>query len=253
MRNRRFRNRDWSDPEWQEEMKLHHEHRQKNKRFFGMALAVVGLAWIATIVMKISLEFDNVWPYGAIILGLLIGIKNGFRRSPWWLLIIIGAANLVDRYYPNHQELIWASSLVVGGIVIAMRPLNKPCAKRWNVDKVISTDANLNMDITFGGRKEVITAKDFKGGVISVTFGGCEINFMQADFAGPEAILDLRISFGGVEVIVPSHWEIRNEISPSFGNVEDERTIQTATSSENRKVLILRGSCSFGNIEIKSY
>jgi len=109
------------------------------------------------------------------------------------------------------------------------------------------------MDITFGGRKEVVTTKDFKGGVVSATFGGVELNFMQADFTGPTAVLDLRVSFGGVEIIVPSNWDIQNEINPSFGNVEDERSMQTPSSPENRKTLILRGNCSFGSVEIKSY
>jgi beta-galactosidase/beta-glucuronidase len=76
---------------------------------------------------------------------------------------------------------------------------------------------------------------------------------MQADIVDSPAILDLKVSFGGVEIIVPSHWHVQNEINPSFGNVEDERNIQTASSLENKKVLILRGTCSFGNVEIKSY
>ena len=57
-----------------------------------------------------------------------------------------------------------------------------------------------------------------------------------------------------MELIVPSHWEIQNEIETTLGNVEDHRAIRTGTSStEERKVLILRGSCSFGSVEIKSY
>ena len=69
----------------------------------------------------------------------------------------------------------------------------------------------------------------------------------------PSVVLDLRVSFGGVEMVVPSNWEIQNEISPSFGSVEDERVIKTGSGYEQKKILILRGSVSFGSIEIKSY
>ncbi len=117
----------------------------------------------------------------------------------------------------------------------------------------INTESSLNVDVTFGGKKEVITSKDFKGGIVTVTFAGCEVNLVQADFTEPSVILDCRVSFGGVELILPSHWEVQNEVSPSFGSVEDARTIQTPASGENKKLLILRGSCSFGSIEIKSY
>ena len=75
----------------------------------------------------------------------------------------------------------------------------------------------------------------------------------QADFTESSVVLDFRVSFGGVEMVVPSHWEIQNEVASSFGSVEDERTVQTATTNENKKLLILRGTVSFGSIEIKSY
>jgi len=253
MRRRDFRNADWSDPKWQENVREYQAQRQRGKRLFGIGVALVGLAWILVIVMHISLEWERVWPYVLILVGLLLGVKHNFSRSPWWVLIVIGAANIVEMYYPNHEELLWASALVLAGIVIAMRPARRPCTPRWKMDKTINNDANLNMDITFGGRKEVVTTKDFKGGVVSATFGGVELNFMQADFTGPTAVLDLRVSFGGVEIIVPSNWDIQNEINPSFGNVEDERSMQTPSSPENRKTLILRGNCSFGSVEIKSY
>jgi hypothetical protein len=67
-------------------------------------------------------------------------------------------------------------------------------------------------------------------------------------------ILNVKVSFGGVELVVPSHWELQNEIETTFGSVEDHRSIRTPQSSgEEKKVLILRGNCSFGSVEIKSY
>jgi hypothetical protein len=108
--------------------------------------------------------------------------------------------------------------------------------------------------VTFGGRKEIVTSKDFRGGNISATFAGCEVNMIQADSTTQPMVINLKVSFGGVEIIVPSHWELQNEIEPTFGSVEDHRSIRTpASASEEKKVLVLRGSCNFGSIEIKSY
>ena len=125
-----------------------------------------------------------------------------------------------------------------------------------NAMQVVTSNENmLNVDVTFGGRKEIVTSKEFKGGNISATFGGCEINMIQADATEQPMVLNLKVSFGGVELIVPSHWELQNEIEPTFGSVEDHRAIRTSSStiSEVKKVLILKGNCSFGSIEIKSY
>ena len=251
MRGRHFRNGDWSDPKWQDQVKLYQDRRQRNMRFFGIGVAICGILWIInTTVFKI--DADRLWPVAIILVGLLIGIKNNFRNAAWWILILIGGGNLMEEFPGFNKDIIWAGVFVVVGLIIAFRPRRNRCGPQFKTDNVISAESTLNIDVVFGGRKEMITSKDFSSGNISVTFGGCELNFMQADIES-SAVLDLRVSFGGVEIIVPSHWQIQNEISPAFGNVEDERNIQTGVVSENRKVLILKGSCSFGNVEIKSY
>ena len=253
MRRNRFNRNDWSDPQWQEHMKEHVERRQRFGSLFGIALALVGLIWMAKLIFHLPFDWLTEWPFILIVVGLLIGIKNGFRNSAWWILCLIGGANLVDDYFPQYNDYIWPLALILGGIAIALRPRNKNkyCKPGFQVNNSITADNSFNIDVTFGGRKEMITAKDFKGGSVNVAFGGCELNFMQADIE-ETAILDLKVSFGGVEIIVPSHWHIQNEINPSFGGVDDERSIQTA-QGEVRKTLILKGSCAFGHIEIKSY
>lgn len=243
---------------YQGDYKQFRENRHRSRIFFGVALAVVGLALMLTtmhILPCIDLEFS--WPAILIIIGIFIGIKNGFRNNAWWILIVIGIANFTPQFMimnRSSRDFAWPAIIIIIGLAIALRPRRDRCyTKQKGMTTSINTESTLNIDVTFGGRKEVVTSKDFKGGTVSVTFAGCEINLTQADFTEPSVILDCRVSFGGVEIIVPSHWDIQNEINPSFGSVEDERTIQTATNYETRKTLILRGNCSFGSIEIKSY
>ena len=119
---------------------------------------------------------------------------------------------------------------------------------------ITSTESALNIDVTFGGRKEIVTSKEFRGGNVSTTFGGTEINLIQADSTTQPMVLNISVTFGGIELIVPSHWELQNEIEPTFGSVEDHRAIRTSTiTTEDKKILILKGSCNFASIEIKSY
>ena len=250
MRNRNFNQVDLK--QWQ-------ERRQKNKVFFGIALAVVGFIMLLKsmgVIPYYMLRFHTSWPIILIAVGAFLGIKNNFRRNAWWILILIGAANLTPQFMIMGQpssHFVWPAMIILAGIVIAVRPHRSHCIPRaGDISTAINTDSTLNIDLTFGGRKEIVTSKEFKGGMVNVTFAGCEINLTQADFAESAAVIDFRVSFSGVEVIVPSHWDVQNEVSPSFGSVEDERTLQTA-AGDNKKTLILRGTCSFGSIEIKSY
>ena len=241
-----------------EDFRQFREHRQRSRVFVGITIAVAGLILMLTTMRVLPcIDLENSWPAILIVTGIFIGIKSGFRRNAWWILVLVGIANFTPQFMimgRPSRDFAWPVGIIIVGLAIALRPRRERCYPRAaKMATTINTDSTLNLDVTFGGKKEVITSKDFKGGAVTVTFAGCEINLTQADFAEPTAVIDFRVSFGGVEIIVPSHWDIQNEISPSFGSVEDERTIQTGPSNETRKVLILRGNCSFGSIEIKSY
>jgi len=250
MRNRNFY-RDRGD------FKKYRENRQKNRVFFGMGIVIVGiLLFLHEMGILPYFNIEDSWPAILIIIGVLIGLRTGFRRNAWWILILIGIANLTPQFMimgKPSSNFVWPAAIIVVGIAIALRSRRDRCYPHAPMDSTVNTDSTLNIDVTFGGKKEIVTSKDFNGGNVSVTFAGCEINLNQADITAPSAVMLFQVSFGGVELVVPSHWEVQNEINPSFGSVEDARTIQTGTISENKKVLILRGNCSFGSIEIKSY
>ena len=239
------------------DFKKYREHRQRNRSFFGIGIAIVGiLLFLHTMGVLPYFDPEDSWPIILIIIGVLIGIKNRFQRNAWWILIIVGLANLIPQFTimgKPSSHYAWPAGIIIVGLAIAFRSRRDVCTPKYPMESNINNDSTVNIDVTFGGKKEVITSKDFRGGQVTVTFAGSELNLTQADFSEPSVVLVCQVSFGGVEIIVPSHWEVQNEISPSFGSVEDARTIQTGTINENKKILILRGSCSFGSIEIKSY
>jgi len=246
----------------EERLKKFREERQRNRMFFGIGMALVGLLLLLRsmdLIPRFSIAFS--WPVILIVIGIFIGIKRHGRSNAWWILILIGAINLTPQFMimgKSSAQFVWPAMVIVAGLAIAFRPRRTdkclPGQRRGRyMDTTVNNATNLSIDVTFGGKKEVVTSKDFKGGVISVTFAGCEVNLTHADFNEPSIVLDCHISFGGLELILPSHWDVQNEVDPSFGSVEDLRTMQTATTSESRKLLIIRGNCSFGSIELKSY
>ena len=113
-----------------------------------------------------------------------------------------------------------------------------------------SSEDYIDATTVFGGIQKTIVSKDFKGGDITIFMGGSEINMAQADINGTVAI-DITQIMGGTKLIVPSHWEIRSNITSVFGNVEDKRQQDRVTNPA--KVLIIDGTSVFGGIEIKNY
>lgn len=239
-----------------------HQYRRDrggDKTVFGIIIAIIGAVLLLRTLDIIPFFYvRSLWPVALIIIGITIGIKNKFVNPGSWILIFLGTVNLIPRmeigngHYTN--ELIWPFALILAGLFIVFRSRKKKyLMERTNINMITNNESVLNLDVTFGGRKEIITSKDFKGGTVSATFAGAEVNLMQADSLTQPIVLDIRVAFGGVELIVPSHWEIQNEITPAFGSVEDHRVIRTPNPGEEKKVLSLKGSCSFGSIEIKSY
>jgi predicted membrane protein len=250
MRRRYFMDSEFDYGEWM-------KRKQRNRMFFGFTIVLIGvLLFLRTIGVLDWLNLSTTWPLVAMAIGLLLGIKSGFRNNVWWILMIVGVCNFTPQFQifgKPSTHFVWPAIVILGGLAIALKPRRAKCYPQSKISSTVTEEGYVNIDVTFGGKKEIITSKDFRGGAISITFGGGEINLSQADFTAPEITIDVKMSFGGLELIVPSNWEIKNQIVSSFGAVEDERTFRTAPTKENSKTLILTGTCSFGSVEIKSY
>jgi len=230
-----------------------------NKALFGLIIIVIG---IGILLKQLGLfPFFNIrstWPIVLIAIGLVVGLQKKFTNNAWWILMLIGGVNLIPYFTFNvgdklveSDDLVVPAFLIVGGLVMILKPRkNKACYPNQQFNTIDSS--YLNTDVVFGGRKEIVTSKDFKGGSVSATFGGCEVNLLQADTTGPGMELQVRSTFGGIEIIVPSGWEVKNEIETIFGSVEDHRSIRMHENSESKKLLVLKGTCVFGGVEIKS-
>ncbi|HEY0610067.1 MAG TPA: LiaF domain-containing protein, partial [Chitinophaga sp.] len=114
-----------------------------------------------------------------------------------------------------------------------------------------SSDDLVNALAVFGGDNRVVLSKNFQGGDITSIFGGSEVNFTQADFTGT-VVVEATAVFGGIELIVPANWEVKMEVNTIFGGVEDKRPVELMGPNPD-KMLVIRGTCVFGGIEIKSY
>lgn len=243
------------------------QRRRGSAAILGVLLAGAGVLFLLRQFGIIHFSFQ-IWPLFLIAGGLMSGIKNGFRRPGAYIMIAIGAAYLVPEFTvfgQSSSNLVWPLALIGFGLFIAFRP-KKNCvpfsvkdpgfAKKWGSDpdtENVSTAGFVNIEAIFGGRKEIITSKQFRGANATAICGGAEINLMQADSEVQPMIIDVRAIFGGIEVIVPSHWEVVNEVDVLFGGIEDKRVLRTSSESAAVKTLLLRGTVTFAGMEIKSY
>ncbi len=101
----------------------------KNKVLAGVILLAVG--GVLLVKQFNFFFFPNwllSWPLGLIVLGLYFGAKHNFRKPVWFILIIVGAFNLLDDIFPrvNWGDIGFPVILISFGLWIIMRKRNEP-------------------------------------------------------------------------------------------------------------------------------
>jgi hypothetical protein len=243
----------------------------------GLFLFIVGgLLLLKTINFIFFPAWFFTWPVLLIGIGMLSGIKHGFRGGFWMILILIGSLSLANHIDPslNMDRYIWPIVIMGAGLIFILRPKknswrrykdryhgrysfqkdNEPKTGPEQFDEETgTTDSRDFLDITavFSGVKKNVLSKSFKGGDIVSFMGGSEIDLSQADING-RVTIDATNIFGGTKLIVPPTWDVQNDITAIFGGVDDKRQVSGVNLDPN-KVLVLDGTCMFGGIEIRSF
>ncbi len=99
----------------------------------------------------------------------------------------------------------------------------------------------------FEGKELVSTAHPFYGGKVLAMFGGVMIDLRKAEPSPTGIDLDVMIIAGGLQLVVPEGWRVRNNTQIFAGGLDD-RTKTTA--DEDVPNVNLRGTVAMGGIQI---
>jgi predicted membrane protein len=244
------------------------KNQQRGRVFAGFVIIVAAALFFIKELGYFIPSWVFTWPTLLIVIGLISGVKHNFRHPAWMILVAIGgiflAGDLITAFSFDRFKI--PIILFIVGLIMIFKPRNrykhyakyrfKNCRRNWNVgaDETIynSSDDFILLNNVFAGTKKNVISKDFKGGEINNTFGGCELNLMQADIV-TEAVITMHQHFGGIKLIVPSNWVVKSDVVCVFGGIEDERPGVNAAGAIHTKTLVLRGRVFMGAVEIVSY
>ena len=254
--------------------------RQRGKKgnlWAGLVLIAVGALLVSRQFGVYYPEWIFSWEMIVVVIGILVGMKSGFRDYGWAIIIGIGLIFLFDDIFqemPVHQYG-WPILIIAVGVFVLMPGLGSKREEREEQKqkekegeegivrgeetveepegppamRASFTGDLLEVVSVFGMVKKIVVSKSFKGGEIVAVFGGSEINMTNADFSG-KIVMEVVGIFGGTKLIIPPHWEVQSTSAAVFGSIEDKRP-QPAINPD--KVLVIDGVAVFGGIEITSY
>lgn len=237
------------------------KNHQKGKILAGIFFIGFGIVYLLENLGFAIPHWVFTWKMFLIAIGLVMLVKHNFKNFGGYVLIITGGLFMTNEFVPDtfDTKMLWPIAFIMIGVSMIGKSLNlfghkKKMGRSCRVtDEVeIESDDYLQSTTFFGGVTKNVVSKNFKGANMTTFFGGTEINLTKADLQQP-ATIDLSCGFGGVTIIVPSNWQVKSELTTIFGGIDDKRPLMDDTSRDSNKVLILKGSCFFGGVEIQSY
>ncbi len=254
-------------------LKAQKGHR-RGKIAGGLAIVFFGVIYLLEQLGYNTPSYLLSWQMILIVIGIIVLVKHKFSKPHGYLMIIIGKLFLLADWYPeiiNVKIIIPVVIILIGLAVVFLS--NNRCGKHNRRKKRFTRENwkeiheaqqrgfsyykyNENDFIDsvsfFGGINKTIVSKTFKGADIVSFFGGTDINLSQADFQG-RIVIDVTNIFGGTTLTIPNNWEVISEVASIFGAFEDKRPQYQRESGEESKVIVLRGTCMFGGIEVNSF
>jgi hypothetical protein len=243
-----------------ERFESYHERRAARRHHHsglvpGLILVGIGaLFFLNNLHIIYVREWIAYWPTILIAAGIVKLVDSQFMGGRVAGGVLVGVGVLLVAINLGYVDIrprdLWPLALIAVGVFLLLQRVSIVPGQGWG--STAGTDENvLKLDAFFGGGKRKVTTQDFRGGTISATFGGYEIDLRKADIVGDTATLEVNCTFGGAEIKIPETWNADVQGSGIFGAFTDE-SLHPGNAIPNTKTLIVRGAAVFGGVEVKN-
>lgn len=219
-----------------------------------------GLFFIAAAVLLVVGQLGmlggiNVW---SLLLTILFGatlIKSLMSRSVAGVVFSIAFLCIVyDKQLGITALTPWtvlgAALLISIGVSFFYHPKrthhHKDITEEGFNDVETVVDREMEVVTKFGGSIKYINSEDFRSARVEAMCSGVKLYFDNAVIQGDRAVLDLKLSFSGLELYVPKSWKIINNADVMMGGIEEKNSRNTP----EEKLLILTGELRLSGVTV---
>lgn len=222
------------------------------RMLLGAVIALVGLILILGELGAI--DPGGVWRFWPLLLigyGALKLFASTFPGQRVWgaIVLLFGILFMLAEW--TTIDISWPLIFALGVFAVGMRVLWRGVSARKGPSK--SSDAWIREWAVFGGGERRITSSDFRGGDLNAAFGGLDIDLRDCTIEGEEAVIEVLVMFGGIDIFVPRDWNVVLQPVALFGGCSDARKpMEVKIPATGAKRLVIRGTVLFGGFEVKA-
>lgn len=242
-------------------MNAHHQvnhqwNRKVNIVTTSLAFIVVGLLFIARNMGAIDNHVFHTLVSWQMLL-VVIGAAQLFKRNILGGLILI----TIGTFFLLPTELglaeFWPLLLIAIGVGMLFK-LQKPSG-HWpwqkhtsknSIERTVTDNGFINSDVNFSGAKHIVLDPAFRGADLDCNFGSIVLDLRRTMLENENTYIDIDCNFGGIEIFIPSNWNVIIEVNCTLGGIDDKRLLSHEIDHVHK--LILRGNIHFSGIELKS-
>lgn len=239
-----------------------HKNHLIKRIYFGILLIVAGTLLLANnlgVLPFVIPSFVFSWKMLLVVIGvsLLINGKLG-GIAPLGIGLYFILPDALGISVP-HIHTLWPAFIILFGFLMLFKKKDWHKKRREAFTKYSEVEVDEEKETKedrmeaiaiFGGESKKVSSYDFKGGKCTAIFGGLEIDLTNCYLSSERGTIEITAVFGGVTLRVPKDWNVRSEIVPVMGGVEDKIFHMPGTYVDPAAELTLKGSVVMGAVEI---
>src|SRR6478735_7646366 len=201
-------------------------NKLNNRYSFGTLLVLIGTALLLRNLNVLPFEIPAyvfTWKMLLVVMGFyaLIIAGKGFTGLT---LTAVGSYFLIPEIMGVpvlDAVLFWPGIIILFGLFFLFaRPSKRKQKKYFPELKQVNSDY-MDISAIVSGHSRQISSYDFKGGKITAVMGGLEVDLTNCTLSKEKCVIELDLVMGGVQLIIPREWNIKSELTPIMGGVED--------------------------------
>lgn len=226
--------------------------KKNNNIFWGVILVLLGvvLALNALDITDINLFFSGWWTL-FIIVPSLIGLTNGHDRTGSLIGLFIGVFLLLCCQGILNFDLLWKLAVPAIIILIGLKMIlgNVFGNKSEEILKNMKQNGDRLFEACgiFSGQNVRFDGEVFHGAELTAVFGGVKCDLRGAVIEN-DCVINACSIFGGIDLMVPEHVNVKIRSNSLFGGVSDKRNLLVGNYTTT---IYVNGICMFGGVEIR--